>query len=228
MKLRNWAAALGVVALTFTGGGVAAAHDNQHPNPTENAAQRAEAGLLAACKGQGFTALYTPIDFPFLPPTEDRTDTPQDDRDADAFTFVSREQCRATVRAGLPVGLLARAPAGLVTTPAPANFPNPPAGGPVTPLVPTLTTEAVTDNPGDFAFTVRGVNFAPNADVSVLVATRDGRADQRLVGKTDANGVFIYRLLGGCDNTQAVVNVSAFQFTANRAAQVMPPAGVCS
>ncbi len=227
-KLRTWAVTFAVVGLTLTGGGVAAAHGTgTHPEPAADAAARAEAGLLKACGGNGFTALYTPIDVPFAAPGVDDPATPQDDRDADAFTFTSKGQCRDAVRAGLPVGLIARAPAGLVTTPAPAGFPNLPAGAPVV-APPALTFEAVTDNANDFAFTVKGTGFAPNADVSVLVATRDGRADQRLVGKTNADGVFTYRILGSCDATQAVSNVSAFQFTANKAAQAVPPAGVCA
>ncbi len=228
MKRRTALACAGLLSLGLFAPGAAYAHgDNTHPEPSASAAARAEAGLLAACKGQGFTALYTPIDVPFAAPGTNLPETPQDDREADGFTFVDREQCRNTVRAGLPVGLIARAPAGLVTTPAPAGFPNNPAGGPVV-QPPALAFENVVDNAGDFAFTVKGTNFAPNADVSVLIATRDGRADQRLVGKTDANGVFTYRVLGSCDNTQAVTNVSAYQFTANRAAQAVPPATLCA
>jgi hypothetical protein len=225
-KLRT-ALVAGVAAVTLAVPTAAFAHgDGNHPEPTANAAARAEAGLLAACKGQGFTALYTPIDFPFAAPSVDDPATPQDDREADAFTFTSKGQCRDAVRAGLPVGLIARAPAGLVTTPAPNGFPGQPAGNPVTPAA--LTFVDVVDNDRDFEFTVKGTGFAPNADISVLVGTRDGRADLRLVGKTDANGVFTYRLSGQCDNTQAVTNVSAFQFTANKAAQAVPPATICA
>jgi hypothetical protein len=227
MKLRTAiVASFAILGLAVPG--VASAHGNAHPTPSGDAAARAEAGLLAACKGQGFTALYTPIDSPFTVPATDNPNTPQDDREAEAFTFADREQCRNAVRAGLPIGLLARHPAGadFVTTPAPGGFPGLPSGNPVQPA--TLTLENIQDNPNDFSFVVRGVNFAPNADVSVLVATRDNRADLRLVGKTDANGVFTYRLVGGCDNTQAVSNVSAVQFTSGKTAQIVPPANLCA
>jgi hypothetical protein len=234
MKFRNLAVTLtSVLALTLSGAGIAAAHGTpeNHPTPSGDAAARAEAGLLAACKGHGYKALYTPIDVPFMAPGTNLNETPQDDREATAFTFSTREMCRETVRAGLPVGLLARHPAGedFVTTPAPPTFPRLPAGGSVIqPATLLVVPNSFQDANDGFRFIVQGTNFTPNADVVLLVYTRDNGVDFRqLAGKTDANGVFTYELRGTCDATQAVTSVSATQAATGKAAQAIAPAGLC-
>jgi hypothetical protein len=228
MKFRQLAV-LAATALTLglAGTGVAAAHGTgTHPEPAAPAAARAEEGLLKACSKAGFTALYTPIAAPFTAPTANDPATPYDDRLATAYTFGTREQCFAAVQAGKPVGLIARAPEGLVTVPAPASYPNLPAGAPVVQPA-TLTTEGFTDGAQNFTFTVRGVNFTPNAEVSALVTTKDGRTDFRVLGNTDAQGVFTYVLTGTCHATQAVTNVSALQAATGKAATTAAPAGLC-
>ncbi len=227
MKLRT-AIVAAVATLGLAVPGVAAAHGTgTHPEPTSDAAARAEAGLLAACKGQGFTALYTPIDpeSGYTAPDENLPGTPYDDRDATAFTFGSREQCRNVVRAGLPVGLIARAPADLVTTPAPPAFPARPNTTPGPGA--DLTTEAFTDGANDFSFVVRGVRFSPGQEVTLIVNKLDDRPQVVRLGNADAQGNFTYRLVGTCHPAQRVTLVTAYQAGTNLADSVPAPAGLC-
>ncbi len=228
MKFRTWVATFAVTAFTLTGGGIAAAHGPNHPTPSGDAAARAEAGLLAACKGAGWTALFTPIDLPFQAPADDTRTTNVNENDADAFTFGSREQCKKAVRAGAPVGLLARhaGDTNFITVPAPAEFPDLPRNTPPA-LGADVTTEGFQDGADNFQFTVRGARFEPGQEVTLIVNTADDRPKVVRVGNAAADGTFTYVLRGTCHPSQRVVSLTGFQMTNNLADSTTAPAGLC-
>ncbi len=218
MKLRLALVGAFVAVAGLVAPGVAAAHGPNHPTPDANAAARAEQGLLSACKGSGWTALYTPIQAPFTPPADNPQTQDVNENDADAFTFVSREQCKNVIRAGLPVGLLARHANGtdFITVPADTAFPQPPRGNVLQPA--EITVENVVKNgTTGFSFVVKGVRFAAGEKVVLILNKGDGIPQVvRNVGPVAADGTFTFQVVGTCHESDRVTSLTAFQDASNR------------
>ncbi len=228
MKLRKLAVALGVTALTFTGGGVAlATNPATAAPPTDRAHERALRGLLDACSGQGFTALATPIPVTAELPDDNPATPNVDESDATFYTFVNREQCKRSVRDGYPVALIRKLPAGTVTVPAPGNFPTPPPAQTAPPPVVNVT---VPDNgAGDRQglAIAQGTLFPANADVSVIVLYRDG-SPRVFDARTDAQGAVTFNLAANCGTSNVPTQVTILAKPVGPAAVGQVPNTLCA
>lgn len=219
-------AALGLVAPAVAN---AAPGNTPHPLPTGNAANHAQDRLLNACNGNGYTALYTPIPVGTAAPADDPATPAVNEANATAFVFTNRNQCRNTVNAGLPIGLLAAAPAGLITVTAPANFPTPAVPAGVTaPATATLANVVNGSATAPFTLNVVGANFTANTAVSALVTYRDNHSVVVAVGTTNGTGGITYPVAGACVRSQVPSTITLLQFPAGPAATATVPNTVCA
>jgi hypothetical protein len=223
---------LGVALAAFVGGsGVALATPGNTPHPTATANQTAKAGsaLLKACSENGWKALYTPIPVGTAAVANDPATPAVDESKATVYVFASRSQCKATVNAGLPIGLLNGLPAATISILAPANFP--PTAAPPASVTPPATAALANVVNGSatapFTLNVVGSGFTANADVSALLSFRDGHSVVVAVGKADANGALTYPVAGACVKSQIPSSVTLLQFPAGPAATATVPNTVC-
>ena len=207
---------------------LAAPGNTPHPTASNGDTMQAGRGLLRACNDGGWRALYTPIPTGTAAPADDPATPAVDESDATVYTFTSREQCRNTVNAGLPIGLLNGLPAGTISVPAPSNFP--PQAPPATTPNPATATLANVQNGSattPFSFTVNGTGFTPNAAVSGLFTYRDGHQVVVALGNTSATGTLSHPVAGACVASQVPTAVTLLQTPAGPAATATVPNTVC-